>query len=68
MRTAGGKTHEVMVNASTVKIESEETVTAQEEAAETKAETAKKNGKTAKGAKASKPEKSEKAEKADKGE
>lgn len=45
MVRAGHKTHEVMVNADTGKIDSEEVVTAKEEAAEQKAETAKKHSK-----------------------
>ena len=45
MVKAGSKTHEVMVNANTGKIDSEEIVTAKEEAAEKKAEEAKKTGK-----------------------
>jgi len=40
MVSANGKTHEVMVNADSGKIDSEETVTAKEEAAEKKAESA----------------------------
>jgi len=44
MVKAGGKLHEVMVNANTGKIDSEETVTAKEEAAEKKAEKAVKKG------------------------
>lgn len=48
----GGKMHEVMVDANTGKIASEETVTPKEEAAEKKAEeAAKKGGKTGKNAK-----------------
>lgn len=62
MVKSGGKMHEVMVDANTGKIASEEVVTAKEEAAEQKAEkAAKKGGKT-------KSEKSEKGEKAEKGE
>jgi len=63
MVKVGGKMHEVMVDANTGKIASEETVTAKEEAAEKKAEeAAKKSGKTGKNAKM-KGEKSEKGEK-----
>lgn len=71
MVKVGAKMHEVMVNANTGKIESEETVTAKEEAAEKKAETAKKSGKmgkTGKAAKAAKPEAGEKGEKGEAGE
>jgi sRNA-binding protein len=65
MVKVGGKMHEVMVDANTGKIASEETVTAKEEAAEKKAEAAaKKSGKTKKAGKA----KSEKGEKPEKGE
>jgi len=46
MVRAGGKLHEVMISAKTGKIESEETVTPKEEAAEKRAEAAKKHGKT----------------------
>lgn len=63
MVKVGGKMHEVMVNANTGKIASEETVTAKEEAAEKKAEEAAKKGvKTGKNAKmkGEKPEKGEK--------
>ncbi|MCW3099292.1 MAG: Peptidase propeptide and domain [Chthonomonadaceae bacterium] len=68
MVKVGGKMHEVMVDANTGKIASEEVVTAKEEAAEKKAEeAAKKSGKTAKGGKM-KSEKSEKGEKPEKGE
>ena len=57
---AGGKMHEVMVDANTGKIASEETVTAKEEATEKKTEeAAKKGGKTGKNSKM-KGEKSEK--------
>ena len=66
MLKVGGKTHEVMVNANTGKIESEETVTAKEEAAEKKAEMAKKSGKMTKTVKSAKPEAGEKAEKGEK--
>jgi len=66
MVKVGGKMHEVMVDANTGKIASEETVTAKEEAAEKKAEeAAKKGGKSAKGSKM-KGEKSEKGEKNEK--
>jgi hypothetical protein len=51
MVKVGGKMHEVMVDANTGKIASEEVVTAKEEAAEQKAEAGKKGGKTAKGGK-----------------
>lgn len=71
MVKVGAKMHEVMVNANTGKIESEETVTAKEEAAEKKAEAAKKSGKmgkTGKSTKAAKPEAGEKGEKGEAGE
>lgn len=68
MVKAGGKMHEVMVNANTGKIESEEAVTPQEEAAEKKAEMAKKSGKMTKSAKPVKPAKMEAGEKGEKGE
>ena len=52
MVKSGGKMHEVMVDANTGKIASEEVVTAKEEAAEKKAEeAAKKGGKTKKSVK-----------------
>ena len=67
MVKAGGKVHEVMVDANTGKIASEEVVTAKEEAAEKKAEeTAKTGGKTKKPTKM-KGIKSIKGEKMDKG-
>ena len=63
MVKSAGKMHEVMVDANTGKIASEEVVTAKEEATEKKAEdAAKKGGKTKKTGKM-KPEKGEKAEK-----
>ncbi len=68
MVKAGGKMHEVMVNANTGKIESEEAVTPKEEAAEKKAELAKKSGKAIKPAKSAKPAKTEAGEKPEKGE
>ena len=66
-----GKLHEVMVDANTGKITSEETVTPKEEAAEKKAEAAKhgkttKPGKGANAAKAEEKEGDEKDEKAEK--
>jgi len=66
MVKASGKTHEVMVDANTGKISSEEVVTAQEEAKEKKAEEAKKSGKATKGMKKAKDTKAEKSEKEDK--
>ena len=66
MVKAGGKVHEVMVDANTGKIASEEVVTAKEEAAEKKAEVAAKSGKTKKPMKM-KGIKSMKGEKMDKG-
>ena len=58
MVSANGKLHEIMVNADTGKIDSEETVTAKEEAAEKRAETAaKKHVKTKKPSKGVKLEK-----------
>ena len=58
MVSVKGKLHEVMVNANTGKIDSEETVTPKEEAAEQKAEAAgKKHGKTGKSGGSAKPAK-----------
>ena len=67
MVKADGKMHEVMVDANTGKIASEEVVTAKEEAAEKKAEAAAKKG--GKPKKPGKPtgEKAEKGEKSPKG-
>ena len=66
MVKAGGKMHEVMVDANTGRIASEEVVTAKEEATEKKAEAAaKKGGKPKKSGKMA-GEKSEKGEKAGK--
>jgi hypothetical protein len=73
MVKASGKMHEVMVDANTGKIASEEVVTAKEEAAEKKAEdAAKKGGKTKKvdkmkGIKSMKLEKGETGDKSEKG-
>ncbi len=67
MVVAGGKMHEVMVDANTGKIASEEVVTAKEEAAEKKAESAaKKGGKMKKSTKKTKMEAGEKGEASEK--
>jgi len=68
MVRAGGKLHEVMIDAKTGKIESEETVTPGEEAAEKRAEAAKKHGKMKKSAKSAKSETDEADEKGEKSE
>jgi len=69
MVKVNGKLHEVMVDANSGKIASEETVTAKEEAAEKRAEEAgKKHGKSNKPSKDAKAEKDEGKEDGEKGE